>query len=553
APPHPAGENLLDGPGGPRFASQSAAGAGHALGIFTAMAHTGRPLAWSAWRFIHARSRAWGADLAADPALPEALLAAARAPHAEAALEAWMETGLLGAAVPEFGRVQHLVQFDDVHLHPVGPHTLKVMTVLASFLAGEGGWAADIARRLSRPRRLLLAAFFHDLGKESPGHAAVGADLARAVLARFGADPAEAEEVAFLVREHLRIPATATGEDLGDESVVARVAAACGTPERLDALYLLSVADSLATGPRSYNDWIASLFAELYFKARNLLEQGDLAEPDAAGALAARLEAVGLLAERRFGPDAARQCLDRLPARMAQALPPEDVVAAYGLVRRTEEALALDAVRRPGRVAGLGVCEVEVRRSRAAGFLELTLAARDRPGLFAAVVGVLTLQNLDICSAEVFTWKGGLALDVFTVSEPRDREFADEFWGRVRAMLGGALTGRLDVAHHLAQRRASPLAAGRCGPKLPAEVRVDNAVSDFYTKVSVAAPDRVGLLHDLAARLTELGADIQLARIATRSGLVADVFYVRGADGRKITDQAAVAGLEQGLLEAACG
>ncbi|MGE4553077.1 MAG: nucleotidyltransferase domain-containing protein, partial [Desulfovibrionaceae bacterium] len=97
APPHPAGENLLDGPGGLRFASQSAAGAGHALGIFTAMAHTGRPLAWSAWRFIHARSRAWGADLAADPALPEALLAAARAPHAVAALEAWMETGLLGA------------------------------------------------------------------------------------------------------------------------------------------------------------------------------------------------------------------------------------------------------------------------------------------------------------------------------------------------------------------------------------------------------------------------------------------------------------------------
>jgi hypothetical protein len=43
-------------------------------------------------------------------------------PHAYDALEQMMETGLLGAFIPEFGAVQYRVQFDAYHMLPVGRH-----------------------------------------------------------------------------------------------------------------------------------------------------------------------------------------------------------------------------------------------------------------------------------------------------------------------------------------------------------------------------------------------------------------------------------------------
>jgi len=42
-------------------------------------------------------------------------------------------------------------------------------------------------------------------------------------------------------------------------------------------LYLLTVADSRATGPKAWNDWIAVLLKELFFKLFHILEKGELA------------------------------------------------------------------------------------------------------------------------------------------------------------------------------------------------------------------------------------------------------------------------------------
>ena len=80
---------------------------------------------------------------------------------------------------------------------------------------------------------------------------------------------------------------------------------------------------------------------------------------------------------------------------------------------------------------------------------------------------------------------------------------------------------------------------------------MDNEASDFYTVVEIAAPDRLGLLHDLARALAELGVQIHLARIATSVGRIHDVFYVRDAGGQKITDPALAEELKKALLAAA--
>jgi len=499
------------------------------------------------------------------------------APAVATALQSMLDTGFMSALVPEFGPVEHLVQFDDFHIHPVGKHTLEVVRALAAMLPESQGGApsGDISPELRQRagalphfERLLLAGFCHDLAKPDRDHCGAGGSLATALLRRLGADAATQADVAFLVAQHLLIPKIATRRDLSDESVAAGVAEICGSVERLDMLHLLAVADSKSTGPRAWNPWTASLFEELTRKARKLLTDGPLAEPHAVDTSRHVREAALALAGKPFaGPEGqeppldqafAERCLERMPARAFLVLDAPTIVRHMRLAKRFQESLDEDMVRKPAGKAGIGVTEIDAVGVKGRAF-QVSMAALDQPGLFAVMAGVLALHDLNILSAEVLTWSGGsggpgggnLAVDVFLVQEPADGLYLDDLWQRVRRAVGYALTGKLSLEYRLEQKRTSPLAQPSRAPKSRRKVRVDNDFSDFYTLIEVAAPDRLGLLHDLARAICAHSVRIHLARIATSAGRIHDVFYVRTDEGLKLSDPARAEELKKALLAAA--
>jgi [protein-PII] uridylyltransferase len=509
------------------------------------------------------------------------------APAVATPLQSMLDTGLMSALVPEFGPVEHLVQFDDFHIHPVGKHTLEVVRALAAMQPEASGGApgGDLSPELRRQAaelphfdRLLLAGFCHDLAKPDRDHSGAGAHLATDVLRRLGADEPTQADVAFLVKQHLLIPKIATRRDLADESVAAGVAETCGSVERLDMLHLLAVADSQSTGPRAWNPWTASLFEELVRKARKLLVAGPLAEPHAVDkSRHVREEALRLaLAPASGKPDTgkagtgepgvsespldaafAESCLERMPARAFLVLDAPTIARHMRLARRFKDSLDEDMVRKPAGKAGIGVAEIDAVPVKGRAF-QVSIAALDQPGLFAVMAGVLALHDLNILSAEVLTWAPGsagpgnsLAVDVFLVQEPAEGLFLEDLWARVKRAVGYALTGKLSLEYRLEQKRSSPLSLPSRAPKSRRKVRVDNEQSDFYTLLEVAAPDRLGLLHDLARAICAQDLRIHLARIATSAGRIHDVFYVRTGEGLKLTDPERAEDVRQALLSAA--
>ena len=520
-------------------------------------------------------------------------------PSLSTALQSMLDTGLLAALVPEFAPVEHLVQFDDFHIHPVGKHTLEVVRTLAALREPEQASQApadpllvERARSLPHYERLLLAGFAHDLAKPNCDHSGAGASLTEDLLRRLGADQETISDVAFLVREHLLIPKTATRRDLADESVSARLAEVCGSVDRLDMLHLLAVADSSSTGPRAWNPWTASLFSELTLKARHLLTNGPLAAPravehsrqvrQAALALAEQPVPISLsgpaspsgtaspssppsAAAPPLGLDYAEKCLERMPARATLVLDAPTLVRHMDLARRFRASLDEDLVRKPSGKAGIGVVEIEAVALPGARAFQVSMAALDQPGLFAVMAGVLALHDLNILSAEVLTWTGlppasthgggngagNMALDMFVVQEPAEGLYLDDLWARVRRAVSYTLLGKLSLEYRLEQKRVSPLSVPSRAPKARSKVRVDFDASDFYTVVEIAAPDRLGLLHDLARALASLRLEVHLARIATSAGRIHDSFYVRSEDGQKLSDPAQAEGIKKALLAAA--
>jgi [protein-PII] uridylyltransferase len=74
----------------------------------------------------------------------------------------------------------------------------------------------------------------------------------------------DAQLIEFLVRHHLTMSRIAQKEDLSDGDVIGNFARLVGTPRRLTALYLLTVADIRGTSPKVWNAWKGKLLEDLY-------------------------------------------------------------------------------------------------------------------------------------------------------------------------------------------------------------------------------------------------------------------------------------------------
>ena len=68
------------------------------------------------------------------------------------------------------------------------------------------------------------------------------------------------------------------------------------------------------------------------------------------------------------------------------------------------------------------------------------------------------------------------------------------------------------------------------------------------TLLEVRAPDKVGILHNIAKTIADVGLDIRHARVQTLGNEVVDTFYVRTSAGEKLTDPAHRAEVERALL-----
>ena len=438
-------------------------------------------------------------------------------------LKEMLSTNFLSRFIPEYKIIVNLVQYDEYHLYPVDKHLLRTVQIIKNYASGDYATdplCVDLYKELKSKKLLLWGALLHDIGKGdlTVDHSQGGAKIAGKILSEKGFKLRDIETVSFLIERHLFLIKIATRRDIHDEETAISCARTIKDIDRLKMLYLLTVADSIATGPKAWNDWMQTLLRDLFLKVLNVLEKGELASREAVKAVEKKKYQV---LSQASSPESKKNLEELFNVFSPRYL-------LYADTGRIMEDIKL--------YESLGENDFvwNITKSADANTRIVRICAKDRPGLFSKISGIFTLNNIDIIDAQIFTWRNQIALDIFNVKPPPDQLFEDDRWERAGKNLQSALSGDLDLAKTLSEKMAADRSFKTRGLKRPHRIVIDNDSSSFFTIVEVFTYDFPGLLFTITDALFKCKLDIWVAKIATKVDQVVDVFYVRDFDGQKV-------------------
>ena len=433
------------------------------------------------------------------------------------------ETGLLGKLIPEFSRIDNLPQFDRFHALSVGQHTLKVLNVLKIINSSHGKddyeFAYTVFNKKPNKTSLFYAALLHDIGKGLGGeHSVKGALRAKNIVLKLGENSEIAEEVFWLIQNHLLLSEFAFKRDIEDDSVVNKVCQKIDNINRLNSLYLLTVADISAVDHGIWNEWKAKLLETLYLKI-----QKEILKPRIGQSLNNKIKKIK---EKVF--------LNSKKIRKAQMEEfSKNTYPNYWLLQNEK------SIRFQIENFFLGKkketrFDFFIKKIDKNNFLEIVIVTNDRPSLFLNLITIFFSERFSVHEARIFTFDDGTVIDTFIVSIDVNYKIENiEFKSKIKTLkekftsLGNnKITKIVNKNFSLKKRFIEKI-----------DISIDNNSSSTYTVLEVITNNRPGLLYDISKVLLNEKLVISMAKISTNGDFVEDSFHLRNEFGMKVDNK----------------
>ena len=434
--------------------------------------------------------------------------------------------GVLGAYMPEFAKIEGLMQFDLFHIYTVDEHILFVIRNMRLFGLDEYRnkfpLCAQVLEQVPKQELLYFAGMFHDMAKGRRGdHSTLGSRDALDFCRKHHLSDYDAKLVAWLVEHHLLMSKTAQREDINDPEVVNRFARKVGDTIHLNYLYLLTVADINGTNPALWNSWKDALIADLYNKTLTALRRG-LENPINKDELIADTKAGSLAIIRDTNGDAGTT--DTIWSYLS-----DDYFLYYSA---TEIAWHTRAIMK-SRDERLPM--ILLREESERGATALFIYMLDHDNIFSRISRTLDLLNLNVVDARIMNSNHGYTLDTFSILEKsgatvKGRERKKEITSTLKQNLL-SLDKPIKRAERLRSRRLRHFS-------IPTRVDFSIDYKNNRNIMEVSARDRPGFLSSVGMALEYCGTRVQAAKIATYGERVEDLFYITDLNNQVITDSA---------------
>jgi [protein-PII] uridylyltransferase len=423
------------------------------------------------------------------------------------------ELGVLGAFLPEFKDLIGFFQPGVYHCYTSDEHTLIALKNLEE-LGTDSSNVSKMFSSIKNKDLLYLAVLFHDIAKpiSVSGHEIIGAEIASSVMERLGYDQQEIYLVQFLVRYHLSMEQTAFRRNLNDPSTLNKFAEMFPNPEALDFLYLLTYADLSAVSSVVWTQWKSDLLSELYRKTKVILEDGisgeELLHADT-------LEAVN-------GYDSSED--EAFKEHVASI---NDI--AYLQIYSEEE------INQHVEEIEKGL-DVSVFFKEDNSFTNITVITRDSYAILSRLCGALSINDLNIHDAKIFTRTDGIIIDSFNVTDFRSNLVIEQAkYEKIKLDIISAVKNELAISKEFHRVKSKWKRIEEKFFRRKGKIKIVFERHEKYTIIDVFSPDRLGLLYQITKKMHELGLSIYFAKIATKGDDVVDAFYLLDRHGKKIS------------------
>jgi [protein-PII] uridylyltransferase len=433
------------------------------------------------------------------------------------------ELGVLGAYLPEFGRVVGQMQHDLFHAYTVDEHTLFLVGNLRRFSCEENReefpLCSEVFNQLPKPEILYIAGIYHDIAKGRGGdHSVLGVVDAKAFCERHNLSDYDTSIVAFLIRHHLAMSTTAQKSDLEDPTVIKKFADLVETTERLNYLYLLTVADIRATNNNLWNGWRDSLLKQLYHSTHQWIEHTE------AQAKSTR--------EKSY-----KKYQEAMQKLLAKGRSQEDISKlwhAYDLdyfLRHSIDELVWQSEQRLDHLDEDPL--IALRKHNDQQTLEIFIVTHDRAGIFAAITAAIEQCQLNVLDAKINVTKEHDALNTFIVNGDR----------LDTRQITRSLEKQLANTSHV--KPYSPTITPRTMKLFQTQpnIEFETNLQQNHTVMSLHTHDRPGLVSAIAQVFLACKVQLINAKINTLGDQVEDVFFITTADENALDE------LEENVLK----
>lgn len=434
-------------------------------------------------------------------------------------LNVMLATGILEKFIPEFSAIVNKIQYNHYHLFPVDKHSIRCVQIINHF-KDPGDIPTEtlyhsVFKEIRNKNVLLFTALLHDIGKSNPAkeHSKTGVKIATPILKRFGFNATQIKDAVFLIENHLILVKTATRRDISDEETAVYIANKIGNIRLLRMLYLLTIADSRATGPKAWNEWTQNLLKDLFLKTMSILKRGGLASKKTQRLIDKKKNDVLKLLKNQWREDEINKILESMSRRYLVYIPAQNIVEHINLYRNLGDK---DFIW-------------QISKEKDSNIRTVSICGKDKPGLYSKIAGVFFLNNLDIIASQAYAFGGKHILDIFKIHPPKDRIFEKEKWKKVENDLIHAISDDHFLDNALDKiPRTLKMSSGKI-PK-PNTIRFDNETSNFFTIIEVFTYDFPGLLFSITNALYRSHTNVHVAMVATKVDQVIDIFYIRSLE-----------------------
>ncbi|MDQ8187059.1 [protein-PII] uridylyltransferase [Pelagicoccus sp. SDUM812002] len=459
------------------------------------------------------------------------------------------ELGVLGAFIPEWGKLTCLVQHEYYHRYTADVHTLHTIRELDEIFSNPKDIYKsyrEALHELRLPNLIYLILLLHDIGKARGirNHAENGVEIADPILDRLQIDEENRASVRFIIKNHLQMARFWQRFDIDDPDTAKAFAEQVESPELLRLLYVHTFCDAKGTAAGLWNQYKDTLHRTLYRRALDVFKsEGKLDQHYEQHKKMTQQELHSIDIEG-VGSEEVDAHFKLLPDRYFINTSKEEIIKHIQMINDLIKAIAkADSI---GALKPIIDWKHDVNRS----LTVVNIVTWDRAGLFHKLAGALNIAGYSILSAKAISRDDHIAIDTFYVTEsgrgPSDETKAKEAFANA---VKDALVSnedlyprildmvRKEAADIFSKNDDNPLAES-----FEPQVDVYHELSLQRTILEVQAPDHLGLLYQISHQISKHGFDITFARINTERGIAIDTLYLselepgEDSDGEKLME-----------------